>query len=144
MTGFFIASLSDCCWIFFFFVCVSLSIKLPKLSDIHWSQMLVQLSFLCSCLKWKSVWNLSLSREKTSAFLSLLTTCLFQISLANIGTRELKLLFYPPKCLEGFVKNRKKLVVFVHMCLQSENSPVIMEGRRFLQYKRLLEVIIFL
>lgn len=90
-------------------------------------------------LKLKSVWNLSLSREKTSAILSLLTTCLFQISLANIGTGELKLLFYPQNAWKVLSKPGRNWWFRPHVSA-NENSPFIMEGRHFLQYKRIFGV----
>lgn len=79
---------------------------------------------------------MSLSREKTSAILSLLTTCLFQISLANIGTGELKLLFYPQNAWKVLSKPGRNWWFRPHVSA-NENSPFIMEGRHFLQYKRI-------
>lgn len=54
--------------------------------------------------KWKSLWNLSLSRGETFTILAWLPP----ISLANAGGRELKLLFYPQNAWKVLSKLGKR------------------------------------
>lgn len=54
----------------------------------------------------------------------------FQISLANTGARLLKLLFYPPKCLEGFVTTGKKWWFCSKICLEVKPLPSWWRGDR--------------
>lgn len=115
------------CLFVFFLKCSELSSKLPNASEAHTVLWCESKFLLYRCLKWKPLWNLSLSREETSALLSWRTTSLFQISQPTLG-QVAEIAFLSPKCLGGFVKTGEKWWFCLHVS-GGENCTFIMEGR---------------
>lgn len=106
---------------FFFFFFLSSCQKLLRRTLVYltWEQI-----FPVPLVKMKvTKWNLSLSREETSAILSWRTTSLFSNQSAQHWGQVAEIAFLSTKCLEGFFffKTRKKKVVVLSIPVWKSN-----------------------
>lgn len=120
------------------------SIKLPKTIKAHTGLLYVRTNFSCTVAQNDSLCEICRRLEKRpQPFCLDWLASLFQISLANTGTRQLKLLFYPWNAWKVLSKPGKS-GGFVCICLAVKLLSLMRRRDRCLKVQGLFEVTIHL